>query len=344
MQLAVFECSICHNRYNDSTHKPLTLSCGHVYCYECLNTMAARGGNFCPTDKVQYAVPVSQLPCCYAILNHLPDSVGRKLLHCKRHPRKRIKFVCEDHAQFLCSSCVVEHAGAGHLVKPFEVEFKVAKEKAVDLQIKVQMLVKILKKYKEKLEKRMGSLDDYVEKQQAKLKYEYNKVLKLVAQKQKTLLQRFSDEVYSSRNEIVSQLSENNESLAKLKSTMEQLKSSFAPTSIVEFDAFTSNAEVVLAELQGIPRGARKGSSLRVIQVSDRSEVRAVAKRTGNCAKEKAKEHKRHSKKRKKREAKDTSKKEVVSPVKEREETLVEENQKGECYETPEDSDLVNIQ
>eukprot|EP00826_Nyctotherus_ovalis_P007980 TRINITY_DN12062_c0_g5_i2.p1 TRINITY_DN12062_c0_g5~~TRINITY_DN12062_c0_g5_i2.p1 ORF type:complete len:191 (-),score=44.98 TRINITY_DN12062_c0_g5_i2:53-625(-) len=186
--------------------------------------------------------------------------------------------------------------------------------------------------------------DRYMEKQQAKLKYEYNKALKLVAQKQKTLLQKFSDEMQNSRNEIGNQLVENNKSLAKLKSITEQLKHSFAPTSIAEFDAFTSSAEAFLAELQATPRGTRKGTPLKVIQVSDKSAVRAVAKRIGNYAKDKAKEHKRRSKKHKKKETikgmvKDRE--EAVSPVKE---SLVEGNQKGECYEISEDSDLVNIQ
>eukprot|EP00347_Sterkiella_histriomuscorum_P022216 403331263 len=36
MSSSIFECSICYNGYNESTHRPLITQCGHVYCEGCL--------------------------------------------------------------------------------------------------------------------------------------------------------------------------------------------------------------------------------------------------------------------------------------------------------------------
>ena len=123
MQCSVFECSICFNYYDNEEHKPLSLPCGHVYCMECLQKMFSQGSNFCPADKIQHCVKVSDLPCCFAILSNLPKSSKPQCaFRCKRHPTKKIKFMCELHQVFLCANCVLDHTGTGHNVVPFNAD------------------------------------------------------------------------------------------------------------------------------------------------------------------------------------------------------------------------------
>ena len=125
MQCSVFECSICFNYYDNVEHKPLSLPCGHVYCIECLQKMFSKGDAFCPADKTHHNVKVSDLPCCYAILNNLPKrSKVQGVCFCKQHPNKKIKFMCEIHKTFLCSSCVLGHTGSGHQIANFKANCK----------------------------------------------------------------------------------------------------------------------------------------------------------------------------------------------------------------------------
>ncbi len=122
MQNTVFECSICFNCYDAAEHLPLSLPCGHVFCLLCLQNMFNKGNAFCPADKIPYSSRVSELPCCHAILSNLPKShpTAKTACRCRRHPSKKIKFMCEPHKTFLCSRCVLEHTGAGHSILPFD--------------------------------------------------------------------------------------------------------------------------------------------------------------------------------------------------------------------------------
>jgi hypothetical protein len=100
----------------------------------------------------------SDLPVCYAILSHVPHSsavnvqipplklenalkssqIGRystgngstpysgfskgsNASSCSRHPDKKIKFFCESDLAFLCSKCVIQHTGVGHVIKEYSV-------------------------------------------------------------------------------------------------------------------------------------------------------------------------------------------------------------------------------
>ena len=309
----------------------MTLICGHVFCYDCLEQRAAVGNNFCPNDKVQYATPITQLSCCHAILAHLPNTVRREL-HCKRHINKRIKFICEDHKEYLCTNCVIEHTGIGHTVKSFVVDFKQEKERVVNMQVRLQALTRILKKYIEKIEKKAITLYEYIDKQQAKLKYEYNKTLKLIAQKQKALLEEFAGVVQSSRNDLSNSLVANNKSLTKLKSIIEQFNNI---NSIFEYNKRIESAENALKEVQIINKVSYGNITLKVIQVNDKSELKALTKRLGNYTKDKVRGDKKRSKKYKKGNEKEMNKKE---------DAVRDESGNVELYETPEDSDIVNIQ
>lgn len=312
MNSTVFECSICFNYYNKTSHRPLTLPCGHVYCFSCLNSMFSQGNNFCPADKIQHDVSISQLSCCYPILNCLantPPNVEAevKLLHCKKHPEKKIKFVCEKHKAHLCTCCVLEHTGAGHLVKSFAVDFNGAKEQAESLRAKVQKLLKRFKKYGDKLDKRIASLDEHYEKQEAKLKYEYAKVLKLASQKQQRLLHAVYEERKVVEGLLRSGLSLNCGCANKVRKAEEELgKCLSLVESVKGFKEVAERVESVLREVQNRCKRVCPKQCLRVILIEDRSEVKArhnheknteQTKRTYSNARDHKKQGRRHTKK-----------------------------------------------
>jgi hypothetical protein len=243
--------------------------------------MFNQGNNFCPADKIQHDIPISQLSCCYPILNCLPDTLPNldsttKLLHCKNHPEKKIKFVCEEHKAYLCTYCVLEHTGAGHLVKSFVVNLNATKERANDLKVKAQGVLKIFKRYKEKLDKRINYLDEHHEKQEAKLKYEYAKVLKLASQKQQRLLNALYEEKKAVGFSLRSAVASNRNCLVKVNKFMDQLRLCIG--SMKSAEEFSSLAETAITTLKEVQNNSTKrvcpSHSLKVILIEDKSEVR----------------------------------------------------------------------
>jgi hypothetical protein len=74
--MSIFECSICYTSYNNEQNKPLSLPCGHAFCYQCVTKLPDQDSEVfnCPQCKIQIATPIAQLPVCYAIVCHLPTS------------------------------------------------------------------------------------------------------------------------------------------------------------------------------------------------------------------------------------------------------------------------------
>eukprot|EP00826_Nyctotherus_ovalis_P019777 TRINITY_DN16143_c0_g1_i1.p1 TRINITY_DN16143_c0_g1~~TRINITY_DN16143_c0_g1_i1.p1 ORF type:complete len:382 (-),score=57.97 TRINITY_DN16143_c0_g1_i1:97-1128(-) len=329
MQSPVFECPICFNRYNATSHKPLTLPCGHVYCFECLERMISHGNKFCPADSIQYNVPITQLSCCHAILNYLPSEVGGnvgiRFLHCKRHPGKKIKFVCEEHGEYLCTHCVLEHAGAVHIIKSYEVDYKAEREKPIRLQVKLQALILILTRAREKIERKLKSLEEYHEKQQSKLAHEYNKTFKLAAEKQIELLKALSKNSQATSNAIKEAITTNNKSLSKLNVIVEKLNTSLnSLTSINDFDEFIDSASNFLNTMYlSATKETLKRIALRLISIADKSELRAISHRTHTKrAHSTTRECKRHSKRQRnivhRLEAQQAHRHGTLSPVREK--------------------------
>jgi len=122
MEHNVFECGICYQSYNETTNRPISLPCGHVFCEACIYKCAQNGNAVCPADKIKHNVQVSSLPYCYAILSNIPRQKPREAC-CSRHPKKKIKFLCEIHNEFLCSDCVIAHTGSDHSIVPYSARF-----------------------------------------------------------------------------------------------------------------------------------------------------------------------------------------------------------------------------
>ena len=129
---SVFECSVCSMLYDEFTHKPLSLPCGHVFCQDCLSKQQ-KEFIICPVDKFCFNIQPYSLPCCYAILANLPK-YSQKDSCCVRHPKKKVKFMCKMHDKFLCTECVIDHTGAGHNIVAFSVNTAVVKSELKELE------------------------------------------------------------------------------------------------------------------------------------------------------------------------------------------------------------------
>lgn len=122
---SVFECGVCFTPYDNSSHKPLSLPCGHVFCGECLQKLSQRDELTCPLDYSRHFLRVSALPCCHAILLNLPRASNS--FRCSKHTSKKLKFLCKVHTAYLCTNCVIEHTGVGHVVVTFRADMREVK-------------------------------------------------------------------------------------------------------------------------------------------------------------------------------------------------------------------------
>mmetsp|Transcript_32948 Transcript_32948/g.57769 ORF Transcript_32948/g.57769 Transcript_32948/m.57769 type:complete len:402 (+) Transcript_32948:1362-2567(+) len=141
----VFECAACHHVYDSQDRLPLSLPCGHVACKPCLYKHSSSGRTACPFDKLNHSVSVDKLPCCFAILTNLPKERSRDLC-CNRHPRKKLKFLCKVHTAYLCSDCVIDHAGTGHEVVSFSMTVEQLRRDLQEILTNAQELIKDIKK------------------------------------------------------------------------------------------------------------------------------------------------------------------------------------------------------
>jgi hypothetical protein len=47
-----------------------------------------------------------------------------KATACIRHPDKKVKFFCESDIAFLCSKCVIQHTGVGHVITEYNLDLE----------------------------------------------------------------------------------------------------------------------------------------------------------------------------------------------------------------------------
>ena len=58
-----------------------------------------------------------------------------------RHPEKKIKFFCETDVAFLCSKCVIQHTGVGHIIKEYHVDIEQIKSDFSDVMKQYKVLL-----------------------------------------------------------------------------------------------------------------------------------------------------------------------------------------------------------
>ena len=164
--------------------------------------------------------------------------------------------------------------------------------------------------------------NEYCDKQESKLKYEYNKVMKLAAQKQKELLIAFEDTKKNACISLKNSLSFNNKLLDKAIEIQNKLKSCLiSVSSIEEFNETIQNANSSLNDLKASKRKLSKSISIKCIKIEDLSEIKQIVKRSHVKVEDRAhsttKEHKKHHKKHHaKPDHKETHLHATLSPIK----------------------------
>ena len=128
---SIFECGICFKPYNHNEKKPISLPCGHSFCFECVKQIYKHQVIKCPYDKVAHHSVPENLPVNYQVLTALPmgssnqtsgdsnDPQGQKsnpIRFCEIHPSKKVKFYCKNDRSMFCSKCILKHTEMKHEV------------------------------------------------------------------------------------------------------------------------------------------------------------------------------------------------------------------------------------
>lgn len=71
----IFECGICFKPYNHNDKKPISLPCGHSFCFECTRQLYKHQMIKCPYDKISHHQTPENLPVNYQVLTALPMGV-----------------------------------------------------------------------------------------------------------------------------------------------------------------------------------------------------------------------------------------------------------------------------
>ena len=149
---AFFECGICFKRYNHNEKKPISLPCGHSFCFECVKQLYKHQMIKCPYDKISHHSSPENLPVNYSVLTALPmgaqpekddDEVapgqaGKNVKFCEIHPTKKVKFYCKNDRTMFCSKCILKHTEMKHEVIQISPKIEEMKRMIEEMVIEVE--------------------------------------------------------------------------------------------------------------------------------------------------------------------------------------------------------------
>ena len=112
--VTVFECQVCFEHYNDSSHLPKSLPCGHSCCLQCTKDLFERRKSItCPICRSVTKKRPTSLPVNYIVLDVLPSSSAQpRIALCPKHATKNLDIYCSNCRVCVCSSCFIkDHIG-----------------------------------------------------------------------------------------------------------------------------------------------------------------------------------------------------------------------------------------
>ena len=144
-------CSKCQKPYNFS-RIPLELPCGHYFCEECLTLYHAAEKKFlCFLDDKTFELSIKDLPIpnFYRLILKELIETPNKFYMCSKHQNEPMKFVCDEHNEFLCCLCLRDHAKHVDSTKIYLEEDLIKDIQRVEL--KLSEMNKTLQDLKERL-------------------------------------------------------------------------------------------------------------------------------------------------------------------------------------------------
>lgn len=154
-------CVICLEQFE----RPKQLSCNHVFCEQCLESMVSGGKRsiLCPTCRHMTCVPRGGIPQLqtafyYSQLREIQDTFERSD-RCPKHPGKEAEFYCETCQHLMCSYCL----GTAHKQHQYDLvsnAFAVHKEVILETLNPLENQISTLESAVESVEERRAVVDE----------------------------------------------------------------------------------------------------------------------------------------------------------------------------------------
>ena len=247
----MFDCGICLFRYNSKSKLPLSLPCGHVFCKSCVVSCSSSGMTCCPFDKQTHSVSPRHLPTCYAILTNLTSSSN--FVPCSRHPRKKVKFVCYSHESYLCSDCVLEHAGPGHLIDSFTPDLSKMRAQLEQLGESAQLTLSKISEEGSKHKSKERSLKNFYEREVVKVTSRFESCARMLEAKKKELVETLKKQL--NEQQLLLQVEQMKvqkklEAAQKWSNQVQEFLGKLKETSYEAFSQFVNNKQFELKKIQ----------------------------------------------------------------------------------------------
>ncbi|CDW91825.1 kelch motif family protein [Stylonychia lemnae] len=104
---------------------------------------------------------------------------------CLRHPDKKIKYICESDMAFLCSKCVIQHTGVGHVISEYSVDIEKIKHDFQDVHQKYQGILYDAVKSKQSYDGFDKKLNEMCNRQMNKLDLTFKSIQRTLDNKKK---------------------------------------------------------------------------------------------------------------------------------------------------------------
>ncbi|CAL4116474.1 unnamed protein product, partial [Meganyctiphanes norvegica] len=178
------QCSICDGKFDDATHRPRSLPCGHGFCTLCIDSYIHLGKKSCPVCRYEHgANSATNLPINFlleellhkvnisASQRHISDTSTEvaNLVMCPKHKGIPLYFHCKSHNVKVCHSCaVIDHPPTSCNLISLDDHINMLKETLI---VKVQKQNELLKDTEKDLETLLMENLVYLSDQKMKKKH-----------------------------------------------------------------------------------------------------------------------------------------------------------------------------
>ena len=134
---SIIECQNCQKPY-DFSRIPFELPCGHSFCEGCLRTFHATENKFlCFADNKTYDLTMKDLPIpnfYHFIVKQLTEIPNYSYM-CSKHKNEPMRFICDEHKEFLCYLCIWDHSDHKNSTKAYYEEDLIQDIQRVELKL-----------------------------------------------------------------------------------------------------------------------------------------------------------------------------------------------------------------
>ena len=103
-------CENCKKKY-DALTIPMELPCGHYYCEDCLTNYYSENQKLiCFAEDKAFKILISALKIPYDYYKMRIPELSNNSYVCSKHNKEMIKFICDEHKEFMCCLCMWDHS------------------------------------------------------------------------------------------------------------------------------------------------------------------------------------------------------------------------------------------